>query len=941
VGKSVDVLPSDLVEPSIARTRHVESPTVVERVFAEVLADVVGRDRVAVDSHFFDDLGADSMVMARFCARLRKRPDLPPVSMTDIYRYSTIESLATALTDPVPIPVEWILAEILADLMGVERIAVDSQFFDELGADSMVMAQFCARVRKRPDLPSVSMKDIYRHSTIGSLATALAGDEPAPAETSTPAPVQVTEPASRGEYVLCAVLQLLTFLAYTALAAFVTERGYEWISAASGVLDVYVRSLAFGGAAVVGACILPILLKWVVVGRWKPRQIRVWSLAYVRFWLAKAFVRSNPLLLLIGGRSRSSASSPLYTLYLRALGAKVGRDVAIFSRNVPVCTDMLTIGDGTVIRKDAYFNGYRALNGMIQTGPVTLGNNALVGEMSVLDIDTTIGAGAELGHASSLLAGQQVPDGEIWHGSPAQRTHEGSYRLVDSVHCGPLRRTLYGVLQLLAGLFVYTPVVIGGLALLVAEVPQVSALLDPGPMVFSSWDFYKHALIISAVLFFGVVLVGLLVVVSVPRALSRAVKPDRTYRLYGFHYGVQRLIARLTNSRFFTYLFGDSSYIVNYLRWIGYKFPDLVQTGSNFGMEVKHENPFLSTIGSGTMVADGLSVMNAEFSNDSFRLTHASIGSRNFIGNWICYPAQGRTGDNCLLATKVMVPVTGPVRQGVGLLGAPAFDIPRSVHRDTRMDLTTADELPRRLAMKDRYNAISMGIYLLVRWFNVFVITLLALGAVDLYPLFGALSIAIGSVFAIVFSVSYLVLVERLVAGFKDLHPRYCSIYDPYFWWHERYWKLSAQPRILDGTPFKSLAWRLLGVRIGKRVFDDGCSIIEKTMVALGDHATLNAGSRIQCHSQEDGAFKSDRITIGAGCTLGTSSLVHYGVTMGDGSELAPDAFLLKGEEIPERARWAGNPAREMRREKAFTAGRQGTPAPADPAAPEPASVVH
>ena len=40
--------------------------------------------------------------------------------------------------------------------------------------------------------------------------------------------------------------------------------------------------------------------------------------------------------------------------------------------------------------------------------------------------------------------------------------------------------------------------------------------------------------------------------------------------------------------------------------------------------------------------------------------------------------------------------------------------------------------------------------------------------------------------------------------------------------------------------------------------------------------------------------------------------MVHYGVTMGDGSELAPDSFLMKGEEIPPRARWGGNPAREM-----------------------------
>ena len=43
-----------------------------------------------VDSHFFDDLGADSMLMARFCAKLRKRPDLPTVSIKDVYRHTTI-----------------------------------------------------------------------------------------------------------------------------------------------------------------------------------------------------------------------------------------------------------------------------------------------------------------------------------------------------------------------------------------------------------------------------------------------------------------------------------------------------------------------------------------------------------------------------------------------------------------------------------------------------------------------------------------------------------------------------------------------------------------------------------------------------------------------------------------------------------------------------------
>jgi non-ribosomal peptide synthetase-like protein len=261
-----------------------------------------------------------------------------------------------------------------------------------------------------------------------------------------------------------------------------------------------------------------------------------------------------------------------------------------------------------------------------------------------------------------------------------------------------------------------------------------------------------------------------------------------------------------------------------------------------------------------------------------------------------------------------MVPVGGTARDDVGLLGSPNFEIPRTVQRDMRFDhMKTAEELPRRLAAKNRYNIATMGVVLFVRSINVFMVTLFTLAAADLYPLLGGVSIAMGGVLALLFTLFYTVLVERLVAGFRHLHPKVCSIYDPYFWWHERYWKLSAHPKILDGTPFKALAWRMLGVRIGKRVFDDGCGIVEKTLVTIGDDCTLNAGSKIQCHSQEDGAFKSDHIVIGAGCTLGVSSMVHYGVTMGNGSVLASDAFLMKGEEIPKNARWGGNPAREMR----------------------------
>ena len=115
-----------------------------------------------------------------------------------------------------------------------------------------------------------------------------------------------------------------------------------------GLTDIYLRAVVFGGAGFIVVCTLPILAKWVLIGRWKPRQIRIWSLGYVRFWIVKTLVRSNPLAILTVG-------SPLYLLYLRALGAKIGPGTVIFSRNVPVCTDLLTIGPDTVIRKDAFF----------------------------------------------------------------------------------------------------------------------------------------------------------------------------------------------------------------------------------------------------------------------------------------------------------------------------------------------------------------------------------------------------------------------------------------------------------------------------------------------------------------------------------------------------------------------------------------------------------
>ncbi len=827
------------------------------------------------------------------------------------------------------------LADILADLLGIERVPVGSHFFDDLGADSLVMARFCARVRKHPDLPPVSMKDIYQHPTINSLAAAFSTTVPAahaappPVQPSTPATVtssvpsanEVAAPVGTLQYVVCGALQLLFFLGYCYLAGMVTAQGFGWISQGSGLIDIYLRSVVFGGGLFVAVCTLPIVAKWVLVGRWTSRQIRIWSVGYARFWVVKTLVRANPLVLFAG--------SPLYSMYLRALGAKVGRGAAVFTPHVPVCTDLLTIGAGTIIRKESFLLGYRAHAGVIQTGTVTIGRDVFIGDKTVLDINTALGDGSQLGHTSTLHSGQTVPAGERWHGSPAERT-QVEYRRVPPTDYGRLRRVSYSVFALLNVFFIIMPLAEGGAFMLMTALPSLSTLLDPTIEAISSPQFYLDALVLSLGLFFGGILLGLLFVFTVPRVFNRAITPDKVYPLYGFHYRVHHAITRMTNIKFFTHLFGNSSYIVHYLRYLGYRLGSpIVQTGSNFGDEVAHENPYLSSVGSGTMVADGLSIMNADYSSTSFRVSRVAIGSRNFLGNNIAYPAQGRTGDNCLLATKVMVPLDGKIREGVGLLGSPSFEIPRSVERDGSFDhLKTNEELGRHLAGKNRYNLRTMGVLLAVRWLHFFMATLLGMAAADLYDVYS--HAVVGAFFAVnvLLSAVYYVIVERCFTAFRPLKPQLCSNYDPYFWWHERLWKVpsDAYLQIFNGTPFKNVIWRLLGVRLGRRVFDDGCYLTERTLVTIGDHVMLNAGSKVQCHSQEDGTFKSDYTTIGNGCTLGVGAFVHYGVTMGHGAMLAADSFLMKGEEVPPHAQWAGNPAAEI---------------PADPAnSPQPGRVT-
>jgi non-ribosomal peptide synthetase-like protein len=902
----------------------------VQDRLAEVLSGVLDIEHVPVEADFFQDLGADSLVMAQFCARVRKQPDLPAVSIKDIYQNPTISALAAALAPAeeasATVQVQERLAEVLADVLGMQQVPVDADFFQDLGADSLVMAKFCARVRKQADLPTVSMKDVYGNPSVSALAAALQVppqedrlQEPSPAVASVPeAPAPMD--ARTWEYVTCGALQVLVYLGYCLLAGLIMVVGYQWLFPAAGpgnhdwvshgtpFWELYLRAVANGAATFVLLCILPVAGKWILIGRFRPREIRIWSLAYFRFWLVKALMRTSPLSLMTG--------SPLTTFYLRAMGAKVGRNVMIMTNRLPICTDLLTIGEGTVIRKDVMLNGYRAHGGVIQVGGVTLGKEVTVGEGSVLDINTSMGDRSQLGHRSTLYTGQAVPAGERWHGSPG-RPGGADYATVAPTPYRPWRRGWFAVSQLLSAIGLGRTMWSLAIGLLILSNPNVAALLEPQELALTDWVFYADAAVYAALAVFGGTIVALALVTTLPAILQRALKPETVYPLFGLRDAAARAVAKMTNSPMLGMLFGDSSYVVNYVRAIGYKQPQVEQSGSNFGTGFKHDNPFLSTIGTGTMIADGVSFMNTDYSATSFKISEVAIGAHNYLGNAVLYPAETRAGDNCLLATKVMVPIDGPLRQDVGLLGSPAFEIPRSVLRDTRPeDHRGRARLRRDLAAKNGHNLRTMALWMLARWFNASVALVAMFVGLELSDQFGFLAISASLVVMLLLGVLIPVGIQHLATGFRKLRPQLCSIYDPYFWWHERYWKLQAQSRYLalfNGTPFKPLIWRLLGVRMGSRVFDDGCGIIERTLVTVGSRCTLNNGTTIQSHSQEDGMFKSDYNVVGNDVTLGVAAFVHYGVTVEDGAVVAADSFVMKGTTLPRGTLWGGNPAEEVR----------------------------
>ncbi len=202
---------------------------------------------------------------------------------------------------------------------------MDSHFFDDLGMSSLLVAHFCARARERAESPPLSVKDVYLHPTIRSLAAAVTE---LPAGSWRPGKPAGPGDGTARQHRAVRGLRSPAAAGLPRLGRGSPRRSCPTASpgfpAARAWRDIYLRSLAFSAGAFSPA------LRPAYPGQVDPGgpleargRSRVWSLPYLRFWLVKTLIQANPLALFTG--------SPVYSLYLRALGARIGRRVVIFS----------------------------------------------------------------------------------------------------------------------------------------------------------------------------------------------------------------------------------------------------------------------------------------------------------------------------------------------------------------------------------------------------------------------------------------------------------------------------------------------------------------------------------------------------------------------------------------------------------------------------------
>ncbi|WP_235825188.1 Pls/PosA family non-ribosomal peptide synthetase [Agromyces badenianii] len=208
---------------------------------------------------------------------------------------------------------------------------------------------------------------------------------------------------------LCRIVPVIVtcvmgLLVLFALAALVSEFGVFVALLLSGVV-----MLAAGAVAAVVSSIA----KWVFVGRIRAGEQPLWSSFVWRTEVSDTFVE----MVAAPWFARAAAGTPALAMWLRTLGARIGRGVWCDSYWLPEA-DLVELGDGSTVNRGCVVQTHLFHDRIMSMDQVTLEAGATLGPHSVILPAARIGAHATVGPASLVMRGEEVPVGSRWSGNP-------------------------------------------------------------------------------------------------------------------------------------------------------------------------------------------------------------------------------------------------------------------------------------------------------------------------------------------------------------------------------------------------------------------------------------------------------------------------------------------------------------------------------------------
>ena len=785
-------------------------------------------------------------------------------------------------------PNEAALLPLWQQRFGTQAISVTDDFFD-LGGNSLLASLLVSELRRRPDFASLSVRDLYAGRTIEGLARCAVtlAEVDAPTTGFSTEPAATTPAASAGVRLVTAGLQVLSAslfyaLPVTTLLFSLRQTGmahWHWVPLLGLSLAALLAYLPLYGLLIVA-------VKWLVIGRFRAGNYPLWGFYYLRFWLVKKAVESVPSYLLTG--------TPYLNAFYRLLGANIGPYVHLNSNRLLVF-DLITIGAGASISPEAGLLGYRVEAGRLLLGPIEVGENAYVGLRAVLRNNSRLGTEAVLEDLSALAAGHEVPDYEVWAGSPARRV-----RTLAPTDCPPVVRpgqsTRLGFLALQTGALGLVQLLPAGSAL-----PVVGLFYEA--VLRYGWLAALALLLPLSTLYvmFSILVSALFVRVGTGR------RGATTHSLYSRAYVRQWFVdAILAESLRLLRPLYATIYTPFYLRLLGARIGRRAEVST-----LNHLSVDQLTVGAEAFLADSVSIGAPRVQRGVLTSAPTIIGARSFIGNSAVVPGGTTLGSGILIGALSTAPTTTPA-DDTSWVGSPAFALPnRPVSHAFPASLTFAPA--RRLIL-------ARG---LIEFFKItlpYCFAFLSFGLLYYYcverPALPFWRVVLGGTG--VFLVSILGLTLLTVALKWVLIGRYVPTEKPL--WSSFVWRSELVNSLCEsyvypfwealllGTPFAAIFFRWMGSEFGKDVYLDTTEITEFDLAHIGDRAELASGVTVQTHLFEDRVMKMSHLRVGAGASVGVSAVVLYDSEMEAGARLRSLSLLMKGERLPAHTTWQGIP---------------------------------